>query len=82
MKLEVVDRRNPMLVRVATVSDTEDYRVKVRGRKVKRWGKRGRCSERRRIDSEPNLKDDCGGEGMRRGHVESSKGLGVRRPAE
>uniref|UniRef100_A0A8C7THZ6 L3MBTL histone methyl-lysine binding protein 4 n=1 Tax=Oncorhynchus mykiss TaxID=8022 RepID=A0A8C7THZ6_ONCMY len=29
MKLEVVDRRNPMLVRVATVSDTEDYRVKI-----------------------------------------------------
>lgn len=41
MKLEAVDRRNPMLVRVATVADTEDYRVKVRGRKVKRWGKRG-----------------------------------------
>ncbi|CAB1349729.1 unnamed protein product [Coregonus sp. 'balchen'] len=30
MKLEAVDRRNPMLVRVATVSDTEDYRVKIR----------------------------------------------------
>uniref|UniRef100_A0AAY5F243 SAM domain-containing protein n=1 Tax=Electrophorus electricus TaxID=8005 RepID=A0AAY5F243_ELEEL len=29
MKLEAVDRRNPMLVRVATVVDTEDYRVKV-----------------------------------------------------
>uniref|UniRef100_A0A8C7PN92 L3MBTL histone methyl-lysine binding protein 4 n=1 Tax=Oncorhynchus mykiss TaxID=8022 RepID=A0A8C7PN92_ONCMY len=29
MKLETVDRRNPMLVRVATVSDTEDYRVKI-----------------------------------------------------
>uniref|UniRef100_A0AAZ3Q590 L3MBTL histone methyl-lysine binding protein 4 n=1 Tax=Oncorhynchus tshawytscha TaxID=74940 RepID=A0AAZ3Q590_ONCTS len=29
MKLEAVDRRNPMLVRVATVSDTEDYRVKI-----------------------------------------------------
>ncbi|KAL1006406.1 hypothetical protein UPYG_G00071970 [Umbra pygmaea] len=29
MKLEVVDRRNPMLVRVATVKDTEDYRVKI-----------------------------------------------------
>ncbi|XP_074484363.1 lethal(3)malignant brain tumor-like protein 4 isoform X2 [Sebastes fasciatus] len=28
-KLEAVDRRNPMLVRVATVTDTEDYRVKV-----------------------------------------------------
>lgn len=29
MKLECVDRRNPMLIRVATVTDTEDYRVKV-----------------------------------------------------
>ncbi|CAJ1081602.1 lethal(3)malignant brain tumor-like protein 4 isoform X3 [Xyrichtys novacula] len=28
-RLEAVDRRNPMLVRVATVTDTEDYRVKV-----------------------------------------------------
>ncbi|KAM6971548.1 lethal(3)malignant brain tumor-like protein 4 [Tautogolabrus adspersus] len=28
-KLEAVDRRNPMLVRVATVTDTEDFRVKV-----------------------------------------------------
>ncbi|XP_010894934.2 lethal(3)malignant brain tumor-like protein 4 [Esox lucius] len=29
MKLEAVDRRNPMLVRVASISDTEDYRVKI-----------------------------------------------------
>uniref|UniRef100_A0A8C1QSR7 L3MBTL histone methyl-lysine binding protein 4 n=1 Tax=Cyprinus carpio TaxID=7962 RepID=A0A8C1QSR7_CYPCA len=29
MKLEAVDRRNPMLIRVATVADTEDHRVKV-----------------------------------------------------
>ncbi|XP_076827536.1 lethal(3)malignant brain tumor-like protein 4 isoform X3 [Brachyhypopomus gauderio] len=29
MKLEAVDRRNPMLIRVATIVDTEDYRVKV-----------------------------------------------------
>ncbi|XP_036375276.1 lethal(3)malignant brain tumor-like protein 4 [Megalops cyprinoides] len=29
VKLEAVDRRNPMLVRVATIVDTEDYRVKV-----------------------------------------------------
>uniref|UniRef100_A0A8C4DQG4 L3MBTL histone methyl-lysine binding protein 4 n=1 Tax=Dicentrarchus labrax TaxID=13489 RepID=A0A8C4DQG4_DICLA len=28
-KLEAVDRRNPMLIRVATVTDTADYRVKV-----------------------------------------------------
>ncbi|XP_032408099.1 lethal(3)malignant brain tumor-like protein 4 isoform X1 [Xiphophorus hellerii] len=28
-RLEAVDRRNPMLIRVATVTDTEDYRVKV-----------------------------------------------------
>ncbi|XP_068437431.1 lethal(3)malignant brain tumor-like protein 4 isoform X2 [Clinocottus analis] len=28
-KLEAVDRRNPMLIRVATVTDTEDYRIKV-----------------------------------------------------
>nr|XP_046227538.1 lethal(3)malignant brain tumor-like protein 4 isoform X1 [Scatophagus argus]XP_046227539.1 lethal(3)malignant brain tumor-like protein 4 isoform X1 [Scatophagus argus] len=28
-KLEAVDRRNPMLIRVATVTDTEDYRVKI-----------------------------------------------------
>ncbi|XP_072235099.1 lethal(3)malignant brain tumor-like protein 4 [Leuresthes tenuis] len=28
-KLEAVDRRNPMLIRVSTVTDTEDYRVKV-----------------------------------------------------
>uniref|UniRef100_A0A673AIL7 SAM domain-containing protein n=1 Tax=Sphaeramia orbicularis TaxID=375764 RepID=A0A673AIL7_9TELE len=28
-RLEAVDRRNPMLVRVATVTDIEDYRVKV-----------------------------------------------------
>ncbi|TMS01181.1 Lethal(3)malignant brain tumor-like protein 4 [Larimichthys crocea] len=27
-KLEAVDRRNPMLIRVATVTDTEDYRLK------------------------------------------------------
>ncbi|KAG7488690.1 hypothetical protein MATL_G00037020 [Megalops atlanticus] len=29
MKLEAVDRRNPMLIRVATIVDTEDYRVKI-----------------------------------------------------
>ncbi|XP_048872287.1 lethal(3)malignant brain tumor-like protein 4 isoform X3 [Brienomyrus brachyistius] len=29
MKLETVDRRNPRLIRVATIVDTEDYRVKV-----------------------------------------------------
>ncbi|XP_030639284.1 lethal(3)malignant brain tumor-like protein 4 [Chanos chanos] len=29
MKLEAVDKRNPMLIRVATVSDTEDHRVKI-----------------------------------------------------
>ncbi|KAM6186756.1 lethal(3)malignant brain tumor-like protein 3 isoform 2-T2 [Rhynchocyon petersi] len=29
MKLEVVDKRNPMFVRVATVSDTDDHRIKV-----------------------------------------------------
>ncbi|XP_026148520.1 lethal(3)malignant brain tumor-like protein 4 isoform X2 [Mastacembelus armatus] len=28
-KLEAVDRRNPMLIRVATVTDIEDYRVKI-----------------------------------------------------
>lgn len=28
-KLEAVDRRNPMLIRVATITDTEDHRVKV-----------------------------------------------------
>lgn len=28
-RLEAVDRRNPMLIRVATVTDTEDYRIKV-----------------------------------------------------
>uniref|UniRef100_A0A3Q2V6X3 L3MBTL histone methyl-lysine binding protein 4 n=1 Tax=Haplochromis burtoni TaxID=8153 RepID=A0A3Q2V6X3_HAPBU len=28
-KLEAVDRRNPMLIRVATVTDTEDYRFDV-----------------------------------------------------
>ncbi|XP_076014118.1 lethal(3)malignant brain tumor-like protein 4 isoform X1 [Genypterus blacodes] len=28
-KLEAVDRRNPMLIRVATVTDTEDHKVKV-----------------------------------------------------
>ncbi|XP_015255110.1 PREDICTED: lethal(3)malignant brain tumor-like protein 4 isoform X3 [Cyprinodon variegatus] len=28
-RLEAVDRRNPMLMRVATVTDTEDYRVKI-----------------------------------------------------
>ncbi|XP_018542451.1 lethal(3)malignant brain tumor-like protein 4 isoform X2 [Lates calcarifer] len=28
-RLEAVDRRNPMLIRVATVTDTEDYRVKI-----------------------------------------------------
>ncbi|XP_065804837.1 lethal(3)malignant brain tumor-like protein 4 isoform X3 [Labrus bergylta] len=28
-RLEAVDRRNPMLIRVATVTDTEDFRVKV-----------------------------------------------------
>uniref|UniRef100_A0A674B4J8 L3MBTL histone methyl-lysine binding protein 3 n=1 Tax=Salmo trutta TaxID=8032 RepID=A0A674B4J8_SALTR len=29
MKLETVDKRNPMLVRVATVVDTEDHRIKI-----------------------------------------------------
>ncbi|XP_048858033.1 lethal(3)malignant brain tumor-like protein 4 isoform X3 [Brienomyrus brachyistius] len=29
MKLEAVDKRNPMLIRVATIVDVEDYRVKV-----------------------------------------------------
>ncbi|XP_066574800.1 lethal(3)malignant brain tumor-like protein 4 isoform X2 [Amia ocellicauda] len=29
MKLEAVDKRNPMLMRVATIIDTEDYRIKV-----------------------------------------------------
>ncbi|XP_062395375.1 lethal(3)malignant brain tumor-like protein 3 isoform X2 [Sardina pilchardus] len=29
MKLEAVDRRNSMLIRVATISDTEEHRVKV-----------------------------------------------------
>ncbi|XP_056594571.1 lethal(3)malignant brain tumor-like protein 4 isoform X3 [Triplophysa dalaica] len=29
MKLEAVDRRNPMMIRVATVTDTEDFRVKL-----------------------------------------------------
>ncbi|XP_057187233.1 lethal(3)malignant brain tumor-like protein 4 [Triplophysa rosa] len=29
MKLEAVDRRNPMMIRVATVTDAEHYRVKV-----------------------------------------------------
>ncbi|XP_062377047.1 lethal(3)malignant brain tumor-like protein 4 [Sardina pilchardus] len=29
MKLEAVDRRNAMLIRVATIVDTEDYRVKI-----------------------------------------------------
>ncbi|KAM4679999.1 lethal(3)malignant brain tumor-like protein 3 isoform 3-T4 [Amazona ochrocephala] len=29
MKLEVVDKRNPVFIRVATVVDTDDYRIKV-----------------------------------------------------
>ncbi|XP_049586788.1 lethal(3)malignant brain tumor-like protein 4 isoform X1 [Syngnathus scovelli] len=29
MKLEAVDRRNPMLIRVATIADTEDHRLKI-----------------------------------------------------
>ncbi|NXI45937.1 LMBL3 protein, partial [Galbula dea] len=29
MKLEVVDRRNPVFIRVATIVDTDDYRIKV-----------------------------------------------------
>ncbi|XP_066573736.1 lethal(3)malignant brain tumor-like protein 4 [Amia ocellicauda] len=29
MKLEAVDKRNPMLIRVATISDTEEHRVKI-----------------------------------------------------
>ncbi|XP_051921780.1 lethal(3)malignant brain tumor-like protein 4 isoform X1 [Hippocampus zosterae] len=29
MKVEAVDRRNPMLIRVATVADTEDHRLKI-----------------------------------------------------
>uniref|UniRef100_A0A7N6FKJ4 SAM domain-containing protein n=1 Tax=Anabas testudineus TaxID=64144 RepID=A0A7N6FKJ4_ANATE len=28
-RLEAVDRRNPMLIRVATVTDTDDYKIKV-----------------------------------------------------
>lgn len=30
-RLEAVDQRNPMLIRVATVTHTEDYRLKVDG---------------------------------------------------
>ncbi|XP_038627197.1 lethal(3)malignant brain tumor-like protein 3 [Tachyglossus aculeatus] len=29
MKLEIVDKRNPVFIRVATVADTDDYRIKV-----------------------------------------------------
>ncbi|KAM6081315.1 lethal(3)malignant brain tumor-like protein 3 isoform 1-T4 [Chlamydotis macqueenii] len=29
MKLEVVDKRNPMFIRVATIVDTDDYRIKI-----------------------------------------------------
>uniref|UniRef100_M3XK70 L3MBTL histone methyl-lysine binding protein 3 n=2 Tax=Latimeria chalumnae TaxID=7897 RepID=M3XK70_LATCH len=29
MKLEVVDKRNPVLIRVATIVDTEDHRIKI-----------------------------------------------------
>ncbi|XP_066104185.1 lethal(3)malignant brain tumor-like protein 3 isoform X2 [Saccopteryx bilineata] len=29
MKLEIVDKRNPMFIRVATVADTDDHRIKV-----------------------------------------------------
>ncbi|XP_070620302.1 lethal(3)malignant brain tumor-like protein 4 isoform X2 [Erythrolamprus reginae] len=29
MKLEAVDRRNPMLIRVATITEKDDYRVKI-----------------------------------------------------
>ncbi|KAL8220428.1 UNVERIFIED_CONTAM: Lethal(3)malignant brain tumor-like protein 3, partial [Gekko kuhli] len=29
MKLEVVDKRNPMLIRVATITDKDDYRLKI-----------------------------------------------------
>ncbi|XP_058232977.1 lethal(3)malignant brain tumor-like protein 1 isoform X2 [Hemibagrus wyckioides] len=29
MKVEAVDKRNPMLIRVTTISDTEDHRVKI-----------------------------------------------------
>lgn len=29
MKLEAVDRRNPALIRVASVEDVEDHRIKV-----------------------------------------------------
>lgn len=30
MKLEVVDKRNPRLIRVATITDVDDQRIKVR----------------------------------------------------
>lgn len=29
MKVEAVDKRNPMLIRVVTIADTEDHRLKV-----------------------------------------------------
>ncbi|XP_036728090.1 lethal(3)malignant brain tumor-like protein 3 isoform X3 [Balaenoptera musculus] len=29
MKLEIIDKRNPMFIRVATVADTDDHRIKV-----------------------------------------------------
>uniref|UniRef100_A0A3Q2PIL3 Uncharacterized protein n=1 Tax=Fundulus heteroclitus TaxID=8078 RepID=A0A3Q2PIL3_FUNHE len=29
MKVEAVDKRNPMLIRVATIVDTEDHRLKI-----------------------------------------------------
>lgn len=31
MKVEAVDKRNPMLIRAATIVDTEDHRLKVQG---------------------------------------------------
>ncbi|XP_061811248.1 lethal(3)malignant brain tumor-like protein 4 isoform X1 [Nerophis lumbriciformis] len=30
MKVEAVDKRNPMLIRVATIADTDDHRLKIR----------------------------------------------------
>lgn len=36
-KLEAVDRRNPMLIRVATVTETEDYRLKVELHPLALW---------------------------------------------
>ena len=43
MRLEAVDKRNPMLIRVATIAEVEDHRLKVQCEGGKEGDMLGSC---------------------------------------